>query len=300
MRPSRTIRIRPPCSTTNSRPVPSRGLTMARGEANPSTTVWSAMAGGVAPAAGVVAAGFAGAADGQAPPDVADGVRVPGASVGVADVGAVVADVEGPGGSLEAEVRVAVGGPLGEPVVGAEGVPWLVGDGLGRGVAVAGAGVADEPQAAMAIAAAARSAVARRMARDGGRAVMAEASSYVGSRMRALDGEVCMERYDLAAVLDRRAASGGPYLEFQRSPDLSTGLYVLPAGGADGQRPHTEDEIYLVLAGHAAFTAGDVTVDVRPDDVLFVPAGEPHRFHDIREELRLLVVFGPAEESRAG
>jgi mannose-6-phosphate isomerase-like protein (cupin superfamily) len=117
--------------------------------------------------------------------------------------------------------------------------------------------------------------------------------------MGALDGEVRMERYDLTAMLDRRAASGRPYLEFQRSPDLSTGLYVLPAGGVDRQRPHTEDEIYIVLAGRAAFTAGDETADVGPDDVLFVPAGIPHRFHDIREDLRLLVLFGPAEDSRA-
>ena len=34
--------------------------------------------------------------------------------------------------------------------------------------------------------------------------------------------------------------------------------------------------------------------------VIFVPAGMPHRFHDITEEVRLLVVFGPAEGSRAG
>jgi hypothetical protein len=33
--------------------------------------------------------------------------------------------------------------------------------------------------------------------------------------------------------------------------------------------------------------------------VLFVPANEEHRFHDITEDLVLLVFFGPAYGSRA-
>ena len=42
-------------------------------------------------------------------------------------------------------------------------------------------------------------------------------------------------------------------------------------------------------------------INIKDGSVLvFVPAGMPHRFHDIAEELRLLVVFGPAEGSRAG
>jgi quercetin dioxygenase-like cupin family protein len=38
---------------------------------------------------------------------------------------------------------------------------------------------------------------------------------------------------------------------------------------------------------------------VGPGDVAFVPAGEAHRFVDILEDLSVLVVFGPAEYSRA-
>jgi quercetin dioxygenase-like cupin family protein len=33
--------------------------------------------------------------------------------------------------------------------------------------------------------------------------------------------------------------------------------------------------------------------------VIFVPAGEEHRFTNVTEDLALLVIFGPAEESRA-
>ena len=109
-----------------------------------------------------------------------------------------------------------------------------------------------------------------------------------------------MDVYTLASLGVRQAASGGPYLEFLQVPDLSIGLYVLEAGGVDRQQPHTEDEAYVVLAGRAEFTAGTETSAVRPGDTIFVAAGVPHRFHDIAETLQLVVVFGPAEGSRAG
>ncbi len=107
------------------------------------------------------------------------------------------------------------------------------------------------------------------------------------------------EAFPPAELAMRHAAAGEPYLEILRTADLSIGLYVLGAGAVDGQAPHTEDEAYVVLAGRAHFTAGDETRRVGPGDTLFVAAGVPHRFHDIVEELRLIVVFGPAEGSRA-
>ncbi|MEO5964249.1 MAG: cupin domain-containing protein [Candidatus Limnocylindrales bacterium] len=109
-----------------------------------------------------------------------------------------------------------------------------------------------------------------------------------------------MDVFTLSTLLERQAESGGPYLEFLRAPDLSAGLYALAAGAVDGQSPHTEDEVYVVLAGCGRFSAGDDTRDVGPGDTIFVAAGVPHRFHDITDELRLVVVFGPAEGSRAG
>jgi quercetin dioxygenase-like cupin family protein len=38
---------------------------------------------------------------------------------------------------------------------------------------------------------------------------------------------------------------------------------------------------------------------MRTGDVAFVPAGEEHRFVDIVEDFAVVVVFGPAELSRA-
>ena len=82
-------------------------------------------------------------------------------------------------------------------------------------------------------------------------------------------------------------------------PDLSRGTYSLPAGGSDPQSPHTEDEIYLVTRGSATLWTPTGTASMRPGTVAFVPAGEEHRFEDVVEDFAVVVVFGPAENSRA-
>ena len=65
------------------------------------------------------------------------------------------------------------------------------------------------------------------------------------------------------------------------------------------QTPHTEDEIYVVTAGRARFVERGDRVE-RAGDTIFVAAGVEHRFVDITEDLALVVVFAPAEYSRAG
>jgi mannose-6-phosphate isomerase-like protein (cupin superfamily) len=108
-----------------------------------------------------------------------------------------------------------------------------------------------------------------------------------------------MDAHELKDLLAQRAASGRAYLEFQRTPDLSVGLYVLPAGGVDRQQPHTEDEVYWVVSGRASIRVGAEDRPVGPGSVVFVAAGVEHRFHSIADELVTLVAFGPAEASRA-
>jgi mannose-6-phosphate isomerase-like protein (cupin superfamily) len=88
------------------------------------------------------------------------------------------------------------------------------------------------------------------------------------------------------------------YVEQLRTPDLSVGTYRIPARGLDDQSPHTEDEIYVVTAGRGRIVTPSGAADVGPSDVIFVPAGEEHRFVDVTEDLALLVVFGPAHGSR--
>ena len=108
-----------------------------------------------------------------------------------------------------------------------------------------------------------------------------------------------MDAFDLQELSRRRAADGRPYLEFLRVPDLSAGLYEIPAGGADLQSPHTEDELYYVAAGRATIRVGEEDRLVGPGSLVFVAATVPHRFHSIIENLSVLVVFGPAEHGRA-
>ena len=108
-----------------------------------------------------------------------------------------------------------------------------------------------------------------------------------------------MDAFELADVIAERAASGAPYLEFLTVPDLSIGLYVLAVGQPDLQQPHTEDEVYYVVSGRGRVTVGDEIRDIGPGAIVFVAARVAHRFHDIAEDLTLLVVFGPAEGSRA-
>ena len=108
-----------------------------------------------------------------------------------------------------------------------------------------------------------------------------------------------MTLFGLADLLRRQAVGGRPYVEFLREASMSIGLYVLPAGGVDAQSPHAEDEAYVVMSGRGRFAAGDETREVAAGDVLFVGAGVPHHFHDITEELHLIVVFAPPESRTA-
>ncbi len=107
-----------------------------------------------------------------------------------------------------------------------------------------------------------------------------------------------MDAYQISAIEEAIARSGRSYKEFVRSADLSAGVYMLKAGAVDGQSPHTEDEIYYVVRGRAAFQAGGKKESVGPGTVLFVAANEEHRFVDIAEDLVVLVIFGPAEYAR--
>lgn len=105
------------------------------------------------------------------------------------------------------------------------------------------------------------------------------------------------EVFDLDNLLARRDQGGRSYLEFLRVPAMSAGIYILPAGGTDLQRPHEQDEIYYVLSGRAKLRLANQEKPVAEGNVIFVEAKLDHRFFEIEEELVLLVVFAPAEES---
>jgi hypothetical protein len=68
------------------------------------------------------------------------------------------------------------------------------------------------------------------------------------------------------------------WIVHMNSDALSLGTYSIPAGGVDDQEPHTEDEVYVVQAGRATLVTASGTVPVEPGSVVFVPAGETHKF----------------------
>jgi mannose-6-phosphate isomerase-like protein (cupin superfamily) len=108
-----------------------------------------------------------------------------------------------------------------------------------------------------------------------------------------------MDAWEYGDIEAERSGRATLYHEFLRVPDLSAGIYRLEAGATDPQSPHTEDELYYVVAGRGMITVGEETRPVVPGSLIFVPATIPHRFHDIAVTLELLVMFGPAEGSRA-
>lgn len=107
-----------------------------------------------------------------------------------------------------------------------------------------------------------------------------------------------MEAFELQELTDGQDMSEGPWFEFLRSDDLSAGIYRLAAGAVDPQAPHTEDELYHVVTGRATIRVANEERRVGPGSLVFVGAGVAHWFHDIEEDLTVVVVFGPAEGTR--
>jgi mannose-6-phosphate isomerase-like protein (cupin superfamily) len=101
--------------------------------------------------------------------------------------------------------------------------------------------------------------------------------------------------FEIAELERERERTGKSYLEFLRIPAMSAGVYTLPAGGTDGQKPHREDEMYFVVRGRARMRAGAEDREISQGSVIFVAAEVEHRFYDIKEELVVLVFFAPAE-----
>ena len=106
-----------------------------------------------------------------------------------------------------------------------------------------------------------------------------------------------MQAYELPQLISKRNENEKLYLEFLKVPDLSMGLYVLPAGGVDPQSPHTEDEVYYVVSGKAQIQVADENRAVQTGSIVYVAKNVEHRFHSIEEELTVIVFFAPAEYS---
>jgi mannose-6-phosphate isomerase-like protein (cupin superfamily) len=95
-----------------------------------------------------------------------------------------------------------------------------------------------------------------------------------------------------------RDADGHGYVDFLASEKLSVGLAIWKASSIDRQQPHKEDEVYYVISGRGAIRVAGEDRPVRPGSLVFVAAGVEHRFHDIEEDLRVLVFWAPPHVAR--
>lgn len=100
------------------------------------------------------------------------------------------------------------------------------------------------------------------------------------------------KRLTTADALAALARAGGDYTLLLRHGTLEVEIYR-PVG-TDRQKPHTRDELYVVIAGRGVFVHGEERTPFAPGDVLFVAAGVPHRFVDFSDDFSTWVFFyGP-------
>ena len=83
------------------------------------------------------------------------------------------------------------------------------------------------------------------------------------------------------------------YREVLRVPALSLGLLAAAPGHDAVQSPHEVDEVYVVVAGRAVLEVDGVRTPIQTGSVAYVPPHVPHRFVDVTEDLRVVVIFAP-------
>jgi mannose-6-phosphate isomerase-like protein (cupin superfamily) len=94
------------------------------------------------------------------------------------------------------------------------------------------------------------------------------------------------------AALAALAASGEDYVVPFRHGTLEVGVYR-PVE-VDTQRPHTRDEVYVVIAGSGTFVLAGERRPFVSGEVLFAAAGVEHRFKDFTADFATWVFFyGP-------
>ena len=71
--------------------------------------------------------------------------------------------------------------------------------------------------------------------------------------------------------------------------DISIFVVRTPPGRAVELHVHPYSETFLLLEGEGRWTAGDLVTELRPEQILVVPAGTPHGFRNIGESPLLVV-----------
>ncbi len=66
----------------------------------------------------------------------------------------------------------------------------------------------------------------------------------------------------------------------------------------DDQKPHTRDELYIIISGNGTFFNGKETLHFAPGDILVVPALAEHRFDTFSPDFKTWAIFyGPEKKN---
>lgn len=117
--------------------------------------------------------------------------------------------------------------------------------------------------------------------------------NYTTSRAR--------RRAGIADALDAvsRITGGLPSAVVLEHGTLQVKMYC--PSGADLQKPHARDEVYVIARGSGWFVNGPERHPFQTGDMLFVPAGVEHRFDEFTDDFCTWVLFyGPEGGEPAG
>lgn len=102
-----------------------------------------------------------------------------------------------------------------------------------------------------------------------------------------------MQRLTPASALAKLSEVGGrEFISVFGHGSLEVEIYK--PNNVDLQKPHTKDEVYVVISGSGQFINGEARHPFQTGEVLFVPAGVEHRFEDFTQDFATWVFFfGP-------
>ena len=91
---------------------------------------------------------------------------------------------------------------------------------------------------------------------------------------------------------------GKPFAELFHHGSLEIEIYS--PKGTDLQKPHSRDEVYVVVSGSGWFVVEGNRMRFSPGDALFAAAGETHRFEDFSDDFLTWVMFYGPEGGELG
>ena len=104
------------------------------------------------------------------------------------------------------------------------------------------------------------------------------------------------QQFTLASLEKTRQRSNSAWTEFLNTTTMSMGLYHVTTGTDDSKShtPHDRDEVYVGISGVGRLTVDQQEFEIEPGAIVYVKAGVKHHFHDVIEDLTVLVYFaGP-------